>query len=63
MNRLLTAAEIAAFLGITAAGVRQIVKRNEIRHRGKIGRAKLYDVRDVVRHSGAHDRRGACGSQ
>lgn len=63
MSRLLTVAEIAVFLGITAAGVRQIVKRNNIGHRGKLGRAKLYDVRDVVRHAGAHDRRPACGSQ
>lgn len=55
--RLLTAAEIGAFLGITAAGVRQIVRRHRIDVAGKVGRANLYDPRDVIRHAGAHDRR------
>lgn len=53
----LTAAELAAFLGITAAGVRQIVKRNGIRPTGKRGRANEYDPREVLRHAGTHDRR------
>lgn len=55
--RLLTAAEIAAFLGITAAGVRQVVKRHDISARGKLGKANLYDPREVIRHAGSHDRR------
>lgn len=55
--RALTAAEIAAFLGITAAGVRQIVKRKKIAPVGQAGHAKLYDPREVIRHAGAHDRR------
>ncbi|HET6916610.1 MAG TPA: helix-turn-helix domain-containing protein [Acidimicrobiales bacterium] len=54
--RLLTAAEIAAFLGITAAGVRQIVKRHGVKPRGKDGRAHLYDPDDVLRHAGQLDR-------
>jgi hypothetical protein len=58
MNRL-TAAELAAFLGITAAGVRQIVKRHGVEARGKDGKAHLYDPDDVLRHAGAHDRRSA----
>jgi hypothetical protein len=55
--RLLTAAEIGAFLGITAAAVRQIVHRHRIEVAGKAGRANLYDPREVIRHAGPHDRR------
>jgi hypothetical protein len=55
----LTAAEIGAFLGITAAAVRQIVKRHEIPSVGKNGKAKLYDPDRVIHHAGAHDRRPA----
>jgi len=53
----LTAAEIAAILGITDSGVRQIVRRHGIRSRGKRGRAKVYDPSEVIRHAGGHDRR------
>lgn len=55
----LTAAELAAFLGITAAGVRQIIRRNNITPVGKIGYAHTYVARDVIRAAGPHDRRGA----
>lgn len=55
----LTAAEIGVFLGITAAGVRQIVRRHSIEHTGKAGRAKLYDARQVIDAAGSHDRRVA----
>lgn len=55
--RPLTTAEIGAFLGITAAAVRQIVKRKQIAPVGKEGRANLYNAREVIRHAGAHDRR------
>lgn len=58
MNRL-TAAELGAFLGITATSVRSIVKRKGIRPVGKVGKAHLYDVAEVLRHAGAHDRRSA----
>lgn len=54
--RALTAAELAAFLGITAAGVRQIVKRKAIPAVGKVGKAHTYDAREVLRHAGTHDR-------
>ena len=57
--RALTAAEIAAYLGMTSAGVRKIVQRAEIKPVGKLGRAHLYDPREVLRHAGAYDRR-AC---
>lgn len=58
MNRL-TAAEIAAFLGLTAAGVRKVIERHEVKAKGKRGKAHLYDPADVLRHAGAHDRRSA----
>lgn len=58
VNRL-TAAEIAAFLGMTSAGVRQIIRRNGIQHQGKRGKAHLYDVHEILRNAGAHDRRSA----
>jgi chromosome segregation and condensation protein ScpB len=53
----LTAAEIGVFLGVTSAAVRQVVKRKEIQSVGKDGRAHLYDVDEVLRHTGVHDRR------
>jgi hypothetical protein len=55
----LTAAEIGAFLGITAAAVRQIVRRHNIPAVGKTGRAHLYDPETIIRHAGAHDRRAS----
>lgn len=58
MKRL-TVAELAAFLGVTASAVRQVVRRNGIASVGKMGRAKLYDPRTVLDACGAHDRR-AC---
>jgi DNA-binding transcriptional MerR regulator len=58
VNRL-TAAELAAFLGISAAGVRQIVRRGNVPPKGKRGKAHLYDPADVLRHAGVHDRRSA----
>ena len=56
MNAL-TATEIAAFLGMTASGVRNIISRKHVAPIGKRGRANLYDPRQVIRHAGAHDRR------
>lgn len=58
MNRL-TAAELAAFLGVTAAAVRQIAKRHSIEPVGKDGKANVYDPDEVLRHAGAHDRRAS----
>ena len=58
VNRL-TAAEIAAFLGLTAAGVRKMVEREGIRPVGKEGRAHLYDARPFIDKVGGHDRRVA----
>lgn len=58
MKHLLTAAELAAFLGISASGVRQIVRRHQVTPRAREGRAHLYDPDDVLRHAGTFDRRG-----
>ena len=55
MNAL-TAAELAAFLGMTASGVRNIVMRHHVSPVGKRGKSNLYDSREVIRHAGAHDR-------
>jgi len=63
-----SAAEIAAFLGMSASGVRNIISRNHIQPIGKRGKANLYNAREVIRHAGAHDRRaplvnaGECGT-
>lgn len=56
MNRL-TAAELAAFLGITAPGVRSLIRNHQIKPVGKRGRANLYDARAVTDTLGSHDRR------
>lgn len=56
MKRL-TAAELAAFLGLTAAGVRSLLRNHRIGPVGKVGKANLYDVDAVLDTLGAHDRR------
>jgi hypothetical protein len=56
MSRL-TVAEIAVFLGITAAGVRSLIRNHGIAPTGKRGRANEYDARAVVDTLGPHDRR------
>lgn len=55
-RRPVTAAEAAAFLGITPGAVRQIVSRNQIPAAGTEGRAKLYWMHDITRHAGTDDR-------
>lgn len=56
MNTL-TAAELAAFLGMTSSGVRNVISRKHIAPVGKRGKANLYRPSDVLRHAGARDRR------
>lgn len=56
MTRGLTAAEIGAFLGVSAAAIRQTVSRRQIAPIGKEGRANLYNPTDVLRHMGTRDR-------
>lgn len=53
---LLTAVQLAAFLGVGASAVRHMVREHGIRSRGKAGRAHLYDASEVIRAVGAHDR-------
>lgn len=53
----LTTAELAAFLGITAAGVRSLIRNHGIDPTGKRGKANEYDARAVIDALGAHDRR------
>lgn len=54
---LLTVKELAAFLGMTESGVRQVVRRNGVKRRGTGDRgAALYHPLDILRHTGGHDR-------
>ena len=55
----LTAAELAAFLGVTSSAIRQVVRRHGIPAVGKAGRAKLYDPARVLAVTHPHDRRGS----
>jgi hypothetical protein len=51
-----TVVDIAAYLGVTPARVRQIIAAHHITPTGQRWKAKLYDPRDVFRHAGAHHR-------
>lgn len=51
-----TVVDIAAYLGVTPARVRQIVAKHGIEPTGMRWKAKLYDPREVFRHAGAHHR-------
>ena len=53
----LTVAELAAFLGMTPSGLRNVISRKQITAVGKRGKANLYRPSDVLRHAGARDRR------
>lgn len=53
----LTVAELAAFLGLTPSGLRNIISRKQIQPVGKRGKANVYDPAEVLRHAGVHDRR------
>ena len=52
----LTVSELAAFLSLTPAGVRSLLRNHGIAPVGKEGRANLYDARSVVDTLGGHDR-------
>lgn len=49
-------AEIAAYLGVTPGYVRRVVAEQRIAPTGRQGRAYLYRLGDVTRHTGSHDR-------
>jgi hypothetical protein len=51
-----TVIDIAAYLGVTPARVRQIIAEHHIAPTGQRWKAKLYDPREVFRHAGAHHR-------
>lgn len=53
---MLTSEEIAAFLGVTPGYVRRVIAERRITAAGRRGRAHLYWVDDVTRHTGVHDR-------
>jgi predicted site-specific integrase-resolvase len=53
---MLTAAEIAAYLGISASGVRQVIRRRKIKPAGQRWKAYVYDPDDILRHTGNRDR-------
>lgn len=52
----MTVKELAAFLGITESGVRQVIRRKGIVRRGQRWKAALYDPAEVLRHTGGRDR-------
>lgn len=51
-----TVVDIAAYLGVTPARVRQVIAAHGIEPTGQRWKAKLYDPRAVFRHAGAHHR-------
>jgi len=53
---MVTVAELAAYLGVTASAVRHVVRRHGILPVGARWKAKLYDPAEVLRHTGHHDR-------
>jgi hypothetical protein len=53
---MVTVAELAAYLGVTPSAVRHVVRRHGIQPVGARWKAKLYDVQEVLRHTGHHDR-------
>lgn len=53
---MLTVVELAAYLGVTPNAIHQAIRRHGIRPWGKRGKANLYNAREVLRHTGRHDR-------
>lgn len=51
-----TVVDIAAYLGVTPARIRQVIAEHGIAPTGQRWKAKLYDPREVLRHAGAHHR-------
>lgn len=51
-----TVVDLAAYLGVTPARVRQLVATHNIEPVGMRWKAKLYDPRDVIRASRLHRR-------
>lgn len=53
---MVTSKEIAAYLGVSAGFVRRVIAEQRIEPVGRKGRAHLYRVSDIIRHTGARDR-------
>lgn len=53
---MVTVVEIAAYIGVTPGYVRQVIAVHHIRRVGRHGRANLYRVSDIMRHTGHTDR-------
>lgn len=51
-----TVKEIAAFLHLSTGRVRAIINEHDIEPTGVEWKAKLYDIKDVLRVAGARDR-------
>lgn len=51
--------DLAAYLGVTPARVRQIIAQHEIQPVGSAWKAKLYDPNEVLRHAFSHQKRRA----
>lgn len=53
----MTVKEIAAFVGMTDSGIRQVIRRKGVQRRGTgdYG-AALYHPRDILEHTGGLDR-------
>lgn len=53
---MVTVAEIAAYLGLSASRVRHVIRECGVQPVGGRWKAKLYDANEVLRHTGRHDR-------
>jgi hypothetical protein len=53
-----TVVDLAAYLGVTPARVRQVIAQHGIQPVGRSWKAKLYDPREVIGHAASHRTRG-----
>ena len=52
-----TVVDIAALMGVSPATIRMWAKKHGIKPTGTAWKAKLYDPKDFLRVSGAHERK------
>lgn len=52
-----TVVDLAAYLGVTPARVRQIIAEHAIQPTGLAWKAKLYEPREVIRYAMSHRNR------
>jgi phage antirepressor YoqD-like protein len=54
---LLSVKEMAAFLGMTESGIRQVIRRNKVQRKATGHfKAALYAPDDILQHTGTRDR-------